>query len=496
MQFRTTHLLAGALALLMMLSFAGCREKPGGTASSAAPEANPSGTAQTEPTETQPPEEVHLPILPLDDSQMADPAARVIDRAPTEGREGLTVDERFPENPLRVSMLYSFCTSSTHLYPNASAATFPFIDASFMPWNMNRLKVNIAAESLYKTEIDEWLPETAPQLDPHAQPDALPYYVYASWRGMDWKELALLELAAREAPADKDAARARDAFWDQYLEDFLALQPEDFPHMLYLYRGEVRFLSDVDGGRTVDEKISTISLNTGNSNIGDAPSSERDVGYSADIILSAEDPRPSQTPGLTLAAPGYEALAAPLNNGDCYAKAMEFYSEEDLTLKGLAIYGSNVRIQTITVLRTRAGETSEAVWDGQSDLLVQSGETVELYLSLHDGGAENSPLVAGPDGNSFRVYDRETAQPGDHIVWVNSTLGEYRKDQFCILNYVVGTDACKATTELVLCRNANPWEMTFLFSCDEDYQFSEHLYSYYLDYYNPLFNPAWQGETP
>ena len=488
MQFRTPRLLAGALALLMMLSLAGCREKPGGAASSAGPEATSSGAAQTEPVETEPPEEAHLPILPLDDSQMADPAARVIDRTPLDGREGLTVPGR-KDGP--ESLDYSLGPVYVDLYPNASPFdSFRELLFFFGEWDLDTFQVRLSGRSTLETEVRACTPEPAPQLDPAAQPDALPYYVYASWRGMDWKELARLELAAREDPDDGNAARARDAFRDRYLEDFLALQPEDLPTLPHLCEVLFRFPADSAGGEVIDEAITSIDMSWDTVSQGSVG-----WGSTAAINLRSEDPRPAESPGLTLAAPGYEVPAAPLNDGDCAGKAMEFTAEEDLTLHGFQLYRSRVELRQITLVRTLNGETAEEVWDGKSDLQIRAGETVALYLTLHDPDAESWVNVYWPDG-VIHGNNPKAARPEDRVEWHSITLGEYRKDQFCVLRYRRGDEDCSAATELVLRHDANLWELIFFCACDGDHQFSEHLYSYYLDYYNPLCNPAWQGETP
>ena len=488
MQFRTTRLLAGALALLMMLSLAGCREKPGGTASSAGPEANSSGAAQTEPTETQPPEEVHLPILPLDDSQMADPAARVIDRAPLDGREGLTIKgwTKLPDEGF--SLNYMHGAIGQDVYPNASPlCALRSICFSFARWDPDTFRLLYDPfRSVYQMGLREWTPERAPQLDPAAQPDALPYYVYASWRGMDWKALADLELAVLEKPDDAAAVRARDAFRDQYLEDFLALQPEDLPTLPFLYEIWLRFPPDAEGGMAVDERLPSLD---GTVDDEDGCGHDAWIGGAA---IHTEDPRSRQTPGLTLAQPGYEALVVPLNDGDCRVKAMEFTVGEDLTLHGFRLYRSNIEVRQITVARTGSGGMSEELWDGRSDFSVRAGETVALYLTLHDPEAENLVNVIFPDG-AIHHHDAKAARPEDRVEYINTTLGEYCKDQFCILDYSAGDGTHTAATELALRREANPWETIFLIACDGDRQFSAHLYSYYIDYCNPLFNPAWEG---
>ena len=326
------------LALLLLVSLAGCRDKPDATAPST--EATASGPAQAQ-------EEVRLPILPLDDSQMADPAARVIDRAPLEGREGLKIPGSLPSEDFFLS--YSAVPTGLTIYPNASPNNSRrSIYFSFKPWDLRSFAMDENPfRSTLRVEAREWTPEAAPQLDPAAQPDALPYFIYASWRGMDWKELARLELAAREDPGDADAARARDAFRAQYLEDFLALQPQDLPALPYLYEIRLSFPPDAEGGQAADESIPIIYYAASQESPGDV--SIGDPG----IIVSAEDPRPAETPGLTLLQPGYEALAAPLNDGDCRAKAMEFTAGEDLILHGLKLYKSNIRIEKIAVLRRR-----------------------------------------------------------------------------------------------------------------------------------------------
>ena len=103
--------------------------------------------------------------------------------------------------------------------------------------------------------------------------------------------------------------------------------------------------------------------------------------------------------------------------------------------------------------------------------------------------------VIRPDGADHGDKP-EDAKPEDLVVYSNNTLGAYCRDQFCILDYSVGKEKHTAVSELVLRHDVNPWELIFFCACDGDHQFSGHLYSYYLDYWNPLYNPAWQGNTP
>lgn len=482
-------LLCGLLALLLLVSLPGCKDKPETAAPSVSLSSATDQQAETDPPQTEPPEP--LPILPLDDSQMEDPAARVIDRAPTEGREGLAIPGMTKYPPEGMSINYMTSYGGLILYPNASPLhSHRSIEPSFQRWNPETFRLLADPfRSAYQLELREWTPEAAPQLDPDAQPDALPYFIYASWRGMDWKELARLELAARENPDDGDAARARDAFRDQYLEDFLALQPEDLPSLPYLYEIAFSFPPEAEGGQVVDENVSDLNCTVDDFHLGGCSFG----GYN--VSLRAEDPRPAESPGLSLLQPGYEALAAPLNNGDCRAKAMEFTAGADLTLHGFKLYKSKLQIEGITVLRTQNGETREEPWDGASDLPVQAGETVTLLLTLHDPGAENRVNVFWPDG-VIHGHNPKFARPEDRVEYINATLGGYCRDQFCVLDYSLGEEAHTAVSELILRHEVNPWELIFLIACDGDHQFSKHLYSYYLDYYNPLFNPAWQGETP
>lgn len=487
---RTTRVLAVLLVTLLLLALGGCGENPGAAkATERLTEKTDTEPVGTEQSETEPPEP--LPILPLDRSQMEDPAARVIDRAPSEGREGLTISGIAKAPPEGMSINYMTSYGTLTLYPNASPLhTHSSIEFSFQRWNLETFRLLADPfRSAYQLEIREWTPEAAPQLDPAAQPDAFPYFLYASWRGMDWKELARLELAARENPDDGDAARARDAFRDQYLEDFLALQPEDLPSLPYLYEVAFSFPPEAEGGLVVDETVAGLDCTVDDFNLGGCSFG----GYS--ISLRAEDPRPAESPGLTLLQPGYEALAAPLNNGDCRAKAMKFTVGEDLTLHGIKLYKSKIQVKGITVLRARNGENQEQDWDGVSDLPVRVGETVEILLTLHDPEAENFGMVIRPDGVDYGDKP-ENAKSEDTVIYSNATLGAYCRDQFCVLDYSLGEQAHTAVSELILRREAKPWELILLIACDGDHQFSKHLYSYYLDYYNPLFNPAWQGRMP
>ncbi len=172
--------------------------------------------------------------------------------------------------------------------------------------------------------------------------------------------------------------------------------------------------------------------------------------------------------------------------------AMEFTADEDIILHCFKLSKSKVIIREIILVRTRDDETVEETWDGKSDITIQPGETVKIVLTLHGPDAENQAAVYWPDG-AIHSYDPLTARPEDYVEWSNATLGEYFKDQFCTLEYTTGTELHLVTTELVLRQNASPWELIFLLSCDEHHEFSKHLYSYYLDYVNPLFNPAWRG---
>ncbi|MBR6378277.1 MAG: hypothetical protein IKS05_11020 [Oscillospiraceae bacterium] len=487
---RTTRVLAVLLVALLLLALGGCGENPGaakateGLTEKTDTETLGTEQSETEPVETEPPEP--LPILPLDDSQMEDPAARVIDRAPTEGREGLTI-ETDTDEPQALNYVGR---GVSDLYPNASRFnSFGYTLFSYEKLNLDSFLLRTATCSAMEQQVRAWTPEYAPQLDPAAQPEALPYHVYASWRGMDWKELARLELAVRQCPEDDAALRARDACRDRFLEDFLALKAEDLPPVPYLYEFELRFPPDAEGGEVLDEAITDLAATA---DYLEKPFTGFGCDYALLTRLHAEDPRSRETPGMQLTQPGYEVLAAPLNDGDCSCLAMEFIAAEDITLHRLRLYRSQLQLQQIRVTRTGAGATAEETWDGESELTVRAGERVALWLRLHDPEGENHVDVFGPDGVIYS-HNLKNAKSQDYVSCYNSSFGAYRIDQFCLLDYTANGAAHSASTELVLRRDLNPWELIFLCACDQDHRFSKNLYSYYLDYYNPLFNSAWKA---
>ena len=479
------------LAISMTFFYSGCVKEPetGQSAAAQKPQSFPS--AEPSPAETAAPDTTR-PILPLDDSQMADPAvfaAELSPLTPLPGREGLAIHsyDSFEKQSGRWS--YANCAQGEDLYPNASPHnTWRSFWMSYDPWVLETFQANTSLRSDFQVDIREYKPELAPQLNPSAQPDALPYYLYACWRGMDWKSLAQLEYAVREHPEDQTAIQARDAFRDQYLEDFRALQPEDLPKLPYFYIISYRFPADAEGGSIVDDPASEMIYEI---QMGENPGEAGEIG----MAVHAEDPRPLETPGLRLTRPGYEALAAPLNDGDCACLAMEFTADEDITLKGFALYQSKLEIREILLTRSGNGRTVEEAWDGESELKLEAGETVQIRLTLHDPEAENMAWVIWPDG-ACHGHDPAAARPEDYVQWFNSCLGEYCRAQFCMLSYEAKEGPGKAAAELVLRRDLEPWEMILGQSCDVDNRFSTSLYSYYLDYWNPLFNPAWQGERP
>ena len=485
-------ILSLALALTMVLLPVGCEKEPEIRQSEATEAIQSLSTEAPSSTEQAAPE-APRPVQALDDSQMADPAvfaAELSPLTPLPGREGLAIHSYDSFEKANSFLSYAPSASGADLYPNASPRnTWRSFWLSYDPWVLETFQANTSLRSEFQVEVREYKPELAPQLNPSAQPDALPYYLYACWRGMDWKSLAKLEYAVREHPEDQAALQERDAFRDQYLEDFRALQPEDMPQSLHLYVVSYRFPPDAEGGSIVDDPSSNMiyEIQMGEL-LGEA--SERDG-----MAVHAEDPRPLETPGLRLAQPGYEALAAPLNDGDCACLAMEFTADEDITLKGFALYQSKLELREILLTRSGKGQTVEEAWDGESELKLEAGETVRLRLTLHDPEAENFAWVIWPDGVTHG-HDPAAARPGDYVKWFNNCLGEYCRAQFCMLSYEAKGGPGKAATELVLRRDLEPWEYILGQSCDVDHRFSTSLYSYYLDYWNPLFNPAWQGAGP
>lgn len=266
-------------------------------------------------------------------------------------------------------------------------------------------------------------------------------YIYQSSQGMDWKQAGQLYIAYRAASAaaeanlnaqtNQEALDADKAFHDymaQYIEEYNQTKKAYMEAGPYFYFYSAVFdLEMPKGAQTLEQVELTIDEKTYLLDIGQIRLHE----------TSPESLQTSEIQGICDYALGGTQMVSPWNDG-IVEVGLEFLADQDLTLKKLySLDAQKAKIWHILVQRqTETGMSMESVWDGSSDLTIDQGERLTLFISLY------LPEMAGAENYCGTVYlplEFEAEGQSSVVPFYTSFLEERNPYELCA-QYLDGID--------------------------------------------------------
>lgn len=263
-------------------------------------------------------------------------------------------------------------TSSFFCYANLPADGFwdlcPFMDTqlNYMlltkepldPEETVKLLFTNACEYTGTECTEEWMTE-------------FPFWLYQTYRGVDWSVAAELALAAQNG--DENARQELDAYETLYLEDYKALTPEDIPP-LYGYWVTNNVTTNVDNAGATAAQYETLPLMIGSEELA------VDMGL-LNVYRQGWDQYLASTDGDADIYAGRLADARPTYWGDgTVTLAPMVIEKEDApqTLTGLELYG--IEGEILEAIVSFNGNTQS--WDGASELQIPENTPISIVVTL------------------------------------------------------------------------------------------------------------------
>lgn len=293
--------------------------------------------------------------------------------------------------------------------------------------------------------------------------NTFPYYLYACYRGMDWKQLAQKDQELKAACEAEEKAKSEEAeeavlqkletererlakeyqdLRSKYEEDYRSyINGKNTAQPFHWYEIAVNFNTEkLTENKTIHElKLSagewTVSVPIGNLEF--ICDQESPIAFSGKGIQQ----RMQAMGGLVTTPWGTETQRI--------EGLMLIQAEENIVLKQLYVYNggndsSNEIAQAEITLQTDGG-TQEFVWKEGDDILVRSGESISFDIVLHDS---------------------------------KMTEAEYGTKKILVLEYELDGERYYTKMEMDLTRERMPWEVYAWRFQGIDTQ------SYFEDYYN------------
>ena len=285
----------------------------------------------------------------------------------------------------------------------------------------------------------------------------LPFYVYQTFRGKDWKAETALQMEYREAeksegsesPAAKEAARKLTASQNEFLQDYEAMKKAGTLPVLYRYL--VTF-SLFDTGRLSEEPITEVTLRV---NGIEKVFPVGGISYARENALPPAGPDTlTESRGIAgwhgVCADGKGNLTENGALSDCRSRA-----EEDLTIKGIDLWEDDRELSDIQliILNPPAGDplldehgnevndiVADYLWDGSSPISLLAGQELAVNFTLHDPRLENA--ICGYTEYTLALhYENADGETGIATVWYPSRIETASGDPFEIyLQYVLDMD--------------------------------------------------------
>lgn len=214
-----------------------------------------------------------------------------------------------------------------------------------------------------------------------AQAMEYPLYLYQTYRGMDWEQMAQLK---REAEAGNTDAKAALREQEQlYAQDFAALTAEDLP-LFYTYLLEIQTCYDALGTAA---RHHGVQLQFGQDDVA-VPLGTLDI---TNLPFWENLPEAEELPqkGLEAVQVSYWTDTAQL------PKVKIDATEQPQVLTEIVYLGGEVTLTDICLTWTENGQAITYQWDGVSSVTVPGNTQVDLSATLHHNGKSVMGYCAG-----------------------------------------------------------------------------------------------------
>lgn len=296
----------------------------------------------------------------------------------------------------------------------------------------------------------------------------LPFYVYQTFRGKDWKKAASLQLEYHELrkaseegngedEALQEAADALRSSQNEYLADYQSLQQVGKLPVLYRYLLGLALPTDQP---LSDMPITEITISV---NQTDHTFPLGELRYRADSSF------PSLTPGTLVPCAGiagWHGASTDAAGNVAEADGIEnnrFRAEEDVFITAIDLWEDERQISDIQIIILNAppsGEfsydsegnelsdiISDFLWDGKTPIQLLKGQELAINFTFHDPRLANAPC--GYTQYHLAVhYENAEGQQGIALQWFPTRIETVSGDPFEIyLHYVLGIDTMRYYTD-------------------------------------------------
>lgn len=296
----------------------------------------------------------------------------------------------------------------------------------------------------------------------------LPFYMYQTFRGKDWKTAASLQLkyqellnASEKGRGDDEALKeASDALLfsqNEYLADYQSLQQEGKLPVLYRYLLGLTLPID---NPLIETPITEITVSV--------KGTERNF-HLGELRYRADSSFPSLTPGTLVTCVGIAGWH--IAKTDAAGNVVEadglnsyrFRAEENVTITAIDLWEDERQISDIQIIICNSQPDGEPIyddegnevndivadflWNGDAPIQLLKGQEVAINFTFHDPRLANAPC--GYTQYNLAVhYENADGQQGVALQWFPTEIETVSGDPFEIyLQYVLNINAMSYYTD-------------------------------------------------
>lgn len=233
-----------------------------------------------------------------------------------------------------------------------------------------------------------------------------PLYLYQTYRGMDWEQMAELKKEAEAGNAD--SAEKLKEYEQMYIDDFAALTAEDlpevYPYLLHIQTGydEANFA----------KRSHNVEIQFGEDAVT-VPLGTLDV---TDLPLWEGLPEAEELPQKALDT---VRVSYWTDTAELPAVQIERTSNPQV-LTGIAYHGAEITLSDLSLTWEENGETVIHQWDGSTPITIPAFTEASLSATLHHGGKSVMGYCAG----GYLAISRECEGENQRL-WYSLPLTQY-----------------------------------------------------------------------
>ena len=325
-------------------------------------------------------------------------------KALSEERKGLVSSEPLLEYDPDREVYISFANQECDFYPDYSWWKCTALVITKDAIDPNQIQVNIPIQTEYSVEVTDWRDTVLVPVHDSEQPSrALKLDQYMSLQGVDLKEIAQMQLEADLAlqmmnqcdeserlayvKIASDNAKKIGEIYSTWEESFNKISSGDIPQF-GVYLVVINFLYEKEPGR-YENTIGSFEETVHNLTFTIAGKSyEVDIGtwrFHKELPQELSDSRDGSgnLVGLTKKFIQRSALpGSPYTNGIInLEKTFHFIAEEDLTITGYRVVGSQIDVLGAQV---QVGKKAPYFWNMERPIEVAAGEEVIIDIYVYD----------------------------------------------------------------------------------------------------------------